>query len=792
MNIKQLNRRSFLKISTVAGGGVMIGLYTGAASEALGQGRGPGGPGGPGGAAAPNPNVFITINPDNTFTIIAKNPETGQGMRNALPMMIADELDVDWKQVKVQQADLDAAKYGSQIEGGSTAIPSNYAQMRQIGAAGRLLMVKTAAATWGVTEDGITTGAGVVTHAASKRTATYASLASKAATTPLPAIADINVALKDPKNFKIMGKPVPGVDNLKIVTGQPAFSVDVAFPNMLYAVFEKCPVFNGKVMSANVDDIKKMPGIKHVFVVEAGTPAPGGRGGPANASQTTLSSGVAIVSDSWWMANNARKSLKVVWDEGAVAVESTEGYKTQGKKMSAEQANAAPAGGNRGNAANGSIDTAFQSAAKTIEAEYYFPLLSHAPLEPQNSTAHFKDGKLEIWSPSQIPGTANPATAAGITGADITMHLVRAGGGFGRRLTSEYDIEVAKIARLVSEERVKAGLPTVPVKLLWSREDDLAHDDYRPAGYHFFKAGLDASGKLVAFRDWVASTASVAPSGEFPSGFVPNFQVSTGNVTPFTIPTGAMRAPSTNGISYVMQSFVDEIAVAAGKDPLQYRLDMLNSPVAAPAGAAGARGGAPAPAGPTPGFGGAVLATGANAPFNAARARGVLEKVREMSNWTTRRASLPKGTGMGVAFQYAHSGYVAYVVEVTVSNDNKVKVNNAWAAVDVGYQVFNPSQAQNLVQGGFVEGMSHAMAWEITIDKGRVTQKNFGEYQPTRMAQVPAKIEIEFLKTNFTPTGLGEPSLPPSVPAITNAIYAATGTRIRSVPMMKQGYSWAT
>ncbi len=788
MNIKQLNRRSFLKISTVAGGGVMIGLYSGTAKKVLGQG----GRGGPGGAAAPNPNVYITIKPNNTFTIIAKNPETGQGMKNALPMMIADEFDVDWKQVEVQQADLDAMKYGSQIEGGSTAIPSNYNPMRQVGAAGRLLMVKSAAANWNVPESELTTAAGVVTHAASRRTATYASLSAKAATLPLPAVPEITAALKDPKNFKIMGKPVPGIDNPGIVTGQPVFSIDKTFPNMLYAVFEKCPVFNGKVMSANVDDIKKLPGIKHVFVVEAGTPAPGGRGGPANASQTTLSSGVAIVSDSWWMANNARKSLKVVWDEGAVAVESTEGYKNQGKTMAATQANAAPAGGNRAGAAPPvNIDTVFQSAAKVIEQEYYFPLLSHAPLEPMNSTAHFKDGKLEIWSPSQIPGTANPATAAGITGGDITMHLVRAGGGFGRRLTSEYDIEVAKIARLVSEERVKAGLPTVPVKLIWSREDDLAHDDYRPAGYHFFKAGIDASGKLIAFRDWVASTASVAPSGEFPSGFVPNFQVSTGNVTPFTIPTGAMRAPSTNGVSFVMQSIIDEIAVAAGKDPLEYRLDLLNNPVA-PA-AAGGRGGAQAPAaGPTPGFGDAVLATGANAPFNAARARGVLEKVRTMSNWTTRRASLPKGTGMGVAFQYAHSGYVAYVVEVTVAAGNKVKINNVWAAVDIGYQVFNPSQAMNLVQGGFVEGMSHAMAWEITIDKGRVTQKNFGEYPPTRMAQVPAKIEVEFLKTNFTPTGLGEPSLPPSVPAITNAIFAASGTRIRTVPMMKQGFSWAT
>jgi isoquinoline 1-oxidoreductase beta subunit len=297
------------------------------------------------------------------------------------------------------------------------------------------------------------------------------------------------------------------------------------------------------------------------------------------------------------------------------------------------------------------------------------------------------------------------------------------------------------------------------VKLLWTREDDIAHDQYRPGGFHFFKAGLDASGKLVAFRDFVASTNSVVPANEFPRGFVANVLVHSAPVTPFGIPTGALRAPGTNGVSFVMQSFIDEIAVAAGKDPLQYRLDLLANPV----------GEAPA-------------------AFNAARARGVLEAVRDMSGWN--KARLPNGTGRGVAFQFAHAGYVAYVVEVAVGNDKRINITKAWAAIDIGRQIVNPSESTNLVQGAFVEAMSHMMAWEITIDKGRVVQRNFNNYQPTRMAQVPSSIEVRFLQTDFDPTGLGEPALPPAIPAITNAIFAATGVRIRSVPLNAAGYGW--
>ena len=743
----QIDRRTFLKVTTLAGGGIVLGLYT--QPELLSQGRG-----GPGGqpAAPPTPDTYITIHPDNTFTLIAKNPETGQGIKSALPMIIADEFDVDWEQVTIQQADLDP-KYGRQIEGGSTAIPQNYDTMRQVGATARALMVEAGAQTLSVPSRELTTGSGVVTHAASGRTATYASLAATAASMTPPT----GVQLKDPSDFKIIGQPIPGVENFEIVTGKPIYSIDLEPEGMLYAAFEKCPVFGGTVVSANLDEIRALPGIQHAFIVDA-----------AGEGRNARASGVAIVADSWWVANSARRQLQVRWDEGPVATQSSAGYAAQAQDLSAG-ASQPPTGEGRGIAKIGDVEAAFANAAQVVEAEYYFPMLSHAPLEPQNSTAHFKEnGTLEIWSPSQIPNLAAPGASAGIDNTAVTMHLVRSGGGFGRRLTSDYDIEVAKIARFVTEERAAAGQPSVPVKLLWTREDDMAHDQYRPAGFHYLKAGLDSNGKLTAFRDFVSSINSVVPANEFPRGFVPNFWASSADITPFSIPTGAMRAPSTNGVSFVMQSFIDELAVAAGQDPLQFRLDLLASPV-------------PEPDSPAGGFGGR---------FNAQRATGVVEAVRGMSDWDNARSSLPDGRGMGVAFQFAHAGYFAWVVDLTVSENRRLTINKAWCAGDIGRQIVNPSRARNVVEGGFIEALSHMMAWEITIDRGRVQESNFPQYEPTRMSQAPPEIDVRFVETDFNPTGLGEPALPPAIPAVSNAIFDATGVRIRSTPLVKEGYGW--
>ena len=704
-----VDRRGFIKVSALLGGGLLVGTYLRSGPDSAFAEPAPVAP------ADFAPNAFISIAPNGAVTIIAPNSEMGQGIKTSLPMIVAEELDVAWDKVVIVQGDLNPA-YGRQMSVGSGSTVGNYTALRRAGATARAMLIAAAAQTWNVPASECTTEKGFVVHAASKRRASYGELATKAATMPAPA----DVPLKDPSNFTLLGTRVPGVDNAKIVKGEPLFGIDVRLPGMVYATYTKCPVFGGTVVSANLDEVKTRLGVRDAFILDS---IPG------------LPSGVAIVADSTWNAFSATKALKVKWNEGAVASQNSAEMAKQAEQLAkATPPDALPADSTR------------------MEAAYHYPFLAHATLEPQNCTALFKNGVMEMWTPTQMPavGQSLVTRALGLAPKDVVVHITRLGGGFGRRGSNEFSIEAAAIAK---------RLDGVPVKVMWTREHDFAHDNYRSNGWHFFTAGLDRGGKVVALHDafvkMQGGPGDMSASG-FPFTAIPGSKVASSKL-PAGIPTGYWRAPGDNGNTWATQSFVDELAHAAGKDPKAFTLDLLD---AVPATARG---------------------------FDRAKMKTVINLATEMAGWGRSR---PRGEGQGLAITHTNNAYVAIVADVKVSRAGELAITRLVAAIDCG-TVINLSSAEAQVQGAMLDGINAAWFQKILIQGGAAKQTNFDEYPMLRMPNVPPVVDVQFVKSTAPPTGLGEPGLPAAAPAVCNAIFAATGKRVRTLPIADVDLKWS-
>jgi len=731
--VATIGRRSFLKLAGFAGGGLVLAFYLDTrpvrAEEVA--------------ANETTLNAFVRIAPDNTVTVYSKGPEIGQGIKTAFGLIIAEELDADWKTVKVDQAPIKPKVYGYQGAGGSTSIPRGWDQLRQAGATARAMLIASAAKQWNVPVSECTAADSFVIHKPSGRKLTYGSLAKAAADQPVPDVA--KVPLKTRAEYKLLGKRFTGVDNAKVVTGQPLFGIDVKLPGMLYANYTKCPAVGGKVKSANLDEIKKLPGIVDAFVLD-------GTGNPLE-----VMPGVAIIAKTTWDAFKAKAALKVEWDESAASKDSLTAAATKAKelgpKLPEPETNV------------GDVDAAFASGAKVVEVAYDYAMVSHQQLEPQNSTAWWHDGTVELWTPSQQSdrGLTMLVNMLKLPEEKIIIHQTRAGGGFGRRLMNDYLCEAAAIAQKVN----------APVKLQWKREDDFAHDFFRAGGYHFLK-GAVKDGKLTAFQNHLVSFSAdgkrpVSGGGRsnnsFPTDIAPNVRYGV-TLMPLQTPCGPWRAPTDNVQMFVIGSFLHELSVAAQCDHVEFLLDWFKRPLAKPASV---------PQGPPPDL---------SRTFNPARASGVLKLAAEKSGWGKK---LPAGTGLGIAFGFSYGGHIAEAVELSVDASKHVTVHKITVVGDIG-PIINMSSAENQAQGGAIDALSTAMGLEIGVEQGRVQQSNFGEYPILKMSSAPP-VEVHFIQSDFRPAGLGEPCVPPLAAALGNAIFAATGDRVRTMPFKRSGYS---
>ena len=715
-----MRRRSFLVASVTAGGAFVLALR-------------------PARAAGPSLSAelggFIRIDPDGNVTIMAKNPEIGTGVKTSLPMILAEELDVEWSRVRVEQAPLDR-KFGGQFTGGSTGVWTNWDGLRQAGAAARAMLIHAAATRWAVEPATCTTEAGFVVHAGSGRRLGYGELAAGAAALPVPR----DLPLKDRSHYRIVGRRVPDVDTPSIVRGRMTYGLDVRFPGMRYAAVARAP-FGAKFVSFDPAPALAVSGVRQVVRIP-GLPNP-----------TDLQDGVAVIADNTWAAFQGRAVLRVTWDESSSA--------SVGTTDLFERCRAALRGtGATVLRTDGDMDAAIAGASRILEAQYEVPFLSHVPMEPVNCTAWVHDGRCEIHGPMQSPGGAR-AIAAEVTGippGQVSVTMARAGGGFGRRLMSEYAAEAAFLSR-------ESG---TPVQVVRSREDDISHDYFRPAGIHHFRAALGADGRISAWSHHLANTSRYAYAmrenphqselypDDIPAACVPNFRLAHTNIVS-AIPVGAWRATLHSSNAFAVQGFLDEMASLAGRDPLEFRLDLLGEDRDLR----------------YRDHGGPVLST--------ARLKGVLRLAAERAGWGT---PPPSGIGRGIAAHFTFSGYVGVVAEVAVE-ENEIRVRKLVAAVDSGL-IVNPNGAEQQVVGGLIDGVQAALRGEINVEGGRTREKNFGDYRLMRINEVPA-IEVHFVTSLHPPTGLGEPGVSPVPPAIANAVFSATGRRLRRLPLRLEG-----
>ena len=706
------SRRAFLKVSLAASGALVVGVgWTGLVTAA--------------GEETWVPNLYVRIHPDGRVTIVSKNPEAGQGVKTAFPMVVAEHLEIPWERVEVEQAPLDD-RYGRQVVGGSRGTPDGWNDLRIAGAGALYMLTRAAAAQWNVPPESLAAVNGVIRHEESGRSAAYETLLEGAARQPVPDVSVLKLKNR-PEEFKLLGRFVPGVDNARIIHGKPLFGCDVRMAGMLYAQYVKCPVFGGRVKKANTPEVERQPGIVRAFVVE----------GTDNLSG--LMPGVAIVGETWWAVNKAREALKVDWE--TTHADSTEGYAREAAKLAR--------GDGETMRHDGDVEKALEGAEKVVEASYYYPFVSHCNLEPQVATALYREsGKLEMWAPTQNPRGARAliARTLGMDERDIHIELERIGGGFGRRLTHDYMVETAWIAR---EMRV-------PVQLQWTREDDLQHDFYRPAAWHHFRAGIDGDGRMSAFdhhfitfgRGGETVSGASLSSSHYPAGLVKDFRLRQ-SIIECNVPTGPWRSPGHSAYCWAYQSFFDEVALAAEKDQLEFRLDLLSRSFGEP-------------------------------PLDLARTAGTLKKAAQAAGWG--RDPGP-GRGLGMAFHYDHGGFVSHVAQVHAKG-NRVRVEKVWSGIDVG-PVINLSGARNQVEGAVVDALSTSQL-EITFTEGAVQQSNFHDYALATIDQAP-EVECHFIQSDFPPMGLGEPPMAPAPPAIANAIFAATGVRIREQPWSLAG-----